>query len=233
MEQRKFNGIWIDKEIWLDTRLNAIEKIILMEIDSLDATEDGCYASNQHLADFCQCSETKVSTAISKLIDLGYLELKSFDGRRRFLKSRLSKNEKQNLKDLKADIKNLKENNIDNNINNKIDSNIYCEIVDYLNKVAEVKFRPNAKETQKLIQARLNEGFKVEDFKTVIDKKYDKWKNTKYEQYMRPSTLFGTKFESYLNESTYTNEKRSDFKQRKYTKEEINNIFDSLDEVEI
>ena len=117
-QQRDFKGVWIEKEIWLDKRLNALEKIILMEIDSLDNEETGCYASNQYLVEFCQCSETKVSTAISKLIGLDYLYVKNFDGRTRILKSRLSKFERQDLKNLKAAIKNLKDNNIINNKNN-------------------------------------------------------------------------------------------------------------------
>lgn len=117
--ERDFKGVWIPKEIWLDERLNALEKIILTEIDSLDATERGCYASNKYIAEFCQCSETKVSTAISKLIKLGYLYIKSFDGRQRELKSRLSNFERQDLKNCKADIKNLKESNTYNKTNNK------------------------------------------------------------------------------------------------------------------
>ena len=90
--------VYGDKEIWLDKRLNALEKVILTEIDSLDNEETGCYASNKYLAEFCQCSETKISTAISKLIDLEYIYVKSFDGRTRILKSRVSNFERQNLK---------------------------------------------------------------------------------------------------------------------------------------
>lgn len=121
MEQQKrdFKGVWIPKEVWIDTRLNALDKVILTEIDSLDA-ENGCFASNEYLAQFCQCSITKVSTAISKLIEYGYLYVESFDGRKRTLKSRLSKFERQTCKNLKADIKNLKENNISNNKNSNI-----------------------------------------------------------------------------------------------------------------
>lgn len=107
MQDRDFKGIWIPREVWLDSRLNALEKIILMEIDSLDIDERGCFASNEYLADFCQCGVTKVSTAISKLIDLGFLESR-FDGRRRFVKSRLSKNEKQTFKKCEADFQNVK-----------------------------------------------------------------------------------------------------------------------------
>ena len=124
--ERDFKGVWIPKEIWLDERLNALDKVILTEIDSLDQTERGCYASNKHIADFCQCSETKVSTAISKLIKLGYLYVKSFDGRQRELKSRLSKNERLNYENCEADLKNLKQSNTYSNTdNNTFNNSIY------------------------------------------------------------------------------------------------------------
>ena len=120
-ENRDFKGVWIPKEVWLDTRLNALEKVILTEIDSLDQGEKGCYASNEHLAEFCQCSRTKVSTAIKKLIDCGYIYIQNFDGRKRELKSRLSNFERQTFKKCEADYQNLKESNIDNNtVNNTV-----------------------------------------------------------------------------------------------------------------
>ena len=118
-ESRDFKGVWIPKKVWLDTRLNALDKIILMEIDSLDQGEKGCYASNEHLAEFCQCSKTKVSTAISKLIECGYLYIQNFDGRKRELKSRVSNFERQDIKKCNDDIQNLKESNTDNKTNNK------------------------------------------------------------------------------------------------------------------
>lgn len=120
-ESRDFKGIWIPKKVWLDTRLNALDKVILMEIDSLDQGEKGCYASNEHLAEFCQCSKTKVSTAISKLIECGYLYIQNFDGRKRELKSRISNFERQNIKNCNADIQNLKESNtVNNTVNNTV-----------------------------------------------------------------------------------------------------------------
>lgn len=123
-ESRDFKGVWIPKKVWLDTRLNALDKVILMEIDSLDQGEKGCYASNEHLANFCQCSKTKVSTAISKLIECGYVYIQNFDGRKRELKSRLSNFERQNIKNCNAEYHNLKESNTDintdNNTNNKL-----------------------------------------------------------------------------------------------------------------
>ena len=117
--ERDFKGVWIPKSIWLDDRLNALEKIILTEIDSLDMTHKGCYASNKYLADFCQCSETKVSTAVTKLIEFGYISVVSFDGRQRILKSRLSNFERQTFKKSKADLQNLKDINTINNTTNK------------------------------------------------------------------------------------------------------------------
>jgi hypothetical protein len=112
---RDFKGVWIPKEIWLDKNLNALDKCIFVEVDSLDNEEQGCFASNEYLAEFCQCSETKVSNAISKLIKLGYLFVKSFDGRQRILQSRLTKNVRQTYKICKADLQNLQYNNIYNN----------------------------------------------------------------------------------------------------------------------
>lgn len=112
---RDFKGVWIPRDVWLDTRLNALEKIILTEIDSLDMSESGCFASNKYIADFCQCSETKVSTAVSKLIKLGYIYVHSFDGRKRILKSSLSNFERQTVKVCEADPQNLQDNNINNN----------------------------------------------------------------------------------------------------------------------
>ncbi|MFX3674698.1 MAG: phage replisome organizer N-terminal domain-containing protein [Paenisporosarcina sp.] len=82
-----------------------------------------------------------------------------------------------------------------------VPSSIYQEIIDYLNKKANTNYRSTSKSTQTLINARLKEKFTLEDFKTVIDKKSFQWINDlKMNVYLRPKTLFGTNFESYLNE---------------------------------
>ena len=76
------------------------------------------------------------------------------------------------------------------------------EIINYLNRVADKKYRHTTKAHQRHIKARLREGFIVDDFKKVIDIKATEWKNDKnMNQYLRPETLFGTKFESYLNQN--------------------------------
>lgn len=198
--ERDFKGVWIPKEVWLDTRLNALEKIILTEIDSLDSSDRGCWASNKHIAEFCQCSETKVSTAISKLIKLGYLYVQAFDGRQRELKSRLSKSVRQDAKSCNSAFEDVQESNTYKNTkNNTKNKELYIAIIARLNEKAGTAYRPSSKATQGHINARLAEGYTVEDFYTVIDKKCAEWKGGKMEQYLRPETLFGSKFENYLN----------------------------------
>ena len=211
MAERAFKGIWIPAEVWLDERLNPLEKVILMEIDSLDCGDKGCYASNEYIAGFCQCSESKVAHAVTRLVELGYVSRKSFDGRQRILQSRLAKFARQNSKVCKADVQNLQESNIDSNIdiNSSIkkeykestqESDFTAAVVDYLNEKAGTHYRAGVAKTQSLIKARANEGFTEADFRTVIDKKCADWIGTEYEQYLRPQTLFGPKFESYLNQ---------------------------------
>ena len=79
-------------------------------------------------------------------------------------------------------------------------TNATCqEIIDYLNEKAQTRYKATTAKTRSLINARLSEGFVVGDFKTVIDKKCAEWKGTEFEKFLRPETLFGTKFEGYLN----------------------------------
>jgi uncharacterized phage protein (TIGR02220 family) len=74
------------------------------------------------------------------------------------------------------------------------------EIIEYLNLETGKNFRSSTKITIRLIKARLSEGFTIEDFKTVIDNMKYKWTGTKFQQYLVPTTLFGNKFETYLNQ---------------------------------
>lgn len=78
----------------------------------------------------------------------------------------------------------------------------YRDIVSHLNNKSNKKFKPTTKETKRAIRARWNEGFRLNDFIQVIDNKCSKWStDPKMVDYLRPQTLFGTKFEAYLNES--------------------------------
>lgn len=76
---------------------------------------------------------------------------------------------------------------------------IYVSVLSRLNEKAGTNYRASSKATQGHINARLAEGYTVEDFYKVIDKKCAEWRGTDMEKYLRPETLFGSKFENYLN----------------------------------
>jgi len=96
--------------------------------------------------------------------------------------------------------------NSNTNINGKQESKglegAYVEeIINYLNEKTNKAYRKDSDKTKRFIEARLNEKFTLDDFKKVIDIKCGQWlKDAKMSAYLRPETLFGTKFESYLNE---------------------------------
>lgn len=76
----------------------------------------------------------------------------------------------------------------------------YKDVIDYLNQQTGKNYKSTTKKNQTVIRARIDEGFSLDDFKRVIDNKVAEWKGTNMEKYLRPETLFGTKFEGYLNQ---------------------------------
>lgn len=99
--------------------------------------------------------------------------------------------------------------------NNKTNSNNICAdksardeaeyyvIIKHLNQLSGSNFKANTNATKKLIKARYNEGFTTNDFITVINYKVNEWLDDELmSKYLRPSTLFGNKFDTYLNEAT-------------------------------
>ena len=83
------------------------------------------------------------------------------------------------------------------------------EVVSYLNEKAGTKYRDTSEKTKKLVVARWREGWREKEFRAVIDTKCADWlRNPDMAKYLRPETLFGTKFESYLNESIQFEKKR-------------------------
>ena len=115
--------------------------------------------------------------------------------------------------------KNKKKNN--NTMSDKSDDVIpYSEILEYLNKKTGRSFR-NVEANKKLIKARWNEGYKLEDFKTVVDNMVSNWSGKMFngvpaENYLQPKTLFSNKFDSYLNQVPRIEQK------------EINQAYDDL-----
>ena len=84
----------------------------------------------------------------------------------------------------------------------KSKNNIIVEqVVSYLNEKLGSHYKTTTQKTISMINARIKEGFEYSDFVTVIDKKYAEWHNDqKMSQYLTPDTLFGTKFEKYINQ---------------------------------
>lgn len=101
------------------------------------------------------------------------------------------------------------------------------DIVTFLNSTVGSNYKSTTGKTRKLIAARLVEGFALEDFKTVISKKAKEWQGTDMAQYLRPETLFGTKFEGYLNQPERNN-RRSPISRAEQERQEAINVVNEL-----
>lgn len=99
--------------------------------------------------------------------------------------------------DINSDLMNLKKENLKRDLNK---NNIYASIIDYLNEKSTKNFKSTTKKTKSVIDARINEGFDLDDFYKVIDIKCSQWLYSDMAKYLRPETLFSNKFEGYLNE---------------------------------
>jgi uncharacterized phage protein (TIGR02220 family) len=92
-------------------------------------------------------------------------------------------------------------NNDNTNNDSRVDFIPYKEIIDYLNSKTGKRFSHKSNANQKLIKARINEGYTKDDFFTVINTKTTEWINVEdMKQYLQPTTLFGNKFDKYLNQ---------------------------------
>lgn len=133
-ENRDFKGVWIPKEVWLNKDLSIIEKCLLVEIDSLDNGEKGCFASNEYLATFFNLSESRMANIISDLKKRGFINQIYFDGRQRGLRIVKSEvwftenNKADSLKTVKQNTRKREHNNtMSKTINNTINKDIENE----------------------------------------------------------------------------------------------------------
>jgi uncharacterized phage protein (TIGR02220 family) len=97
---------------------------------------------------------------------------------------------------------------------------LFKEVIDYLNNKIQTSFKHSSSKTQDLIKARLREGFTLQDFITVIDKKVAEWIDTDMQKFLRPETLFSNKFEGYLNQKITKPKaisQKTNFEQRQYS----------------
>ena len=154
----------------------------------------------------------KVRTILKKFEKEGYIEFltSGSKGKESTLKITIKQqlfnnnvtNKTEQLQQVEGDKQQQSNNNVTTLSKKKENNNnIYSLVIDYLNKKASTNYRSTTKNTQSFINARVKEGYAVEDFKKVIDSKSREWLGTDFEKYLRPATLFGTKFENYLNEA--------------------------------
>ena len=210
-----------------DHNLKANEKLMYGEITALASKSGYCWAENRYFAELYDVHKITISKWLKNLEDNGYIrtELKYVYGTKQVSKrliyindtpiSQIAKGYKSN--DYDPVNQNAKEELSTTSNNNTRDikamsSNStrvpYKEIIDYLNEKTGRNYKHKAKINQRVIKARMNEGYTLEDFKTVIDKKFDKWNNdVKMKKFLRPETLFSTKFDRYLNEETESKQK--------------------------
>lgn len=160
--------------------------------------------SQSYIAKWCCVSQRQIIKTLKKLEEKGCIEKKETiwkNGSKhcyyRAIRTKFTEPTEQSSHN-NIDINNSKDNIV---IKNSDYKEIYREIIDFLNLKCGTHYTTRSKKTQSLIHARLSEGFTVEDFQTVIIKKSEEWlDDERMNKFLRPETLFGTKFESYLNQ---------------------------------
>lgn len=218
-EQPNYYSI-LTANVRYDKNLKANEKLLFSEITALSNKYGYCTASNRYFAELYQVTDRVIRKWISDLAQLGYLKiiLVSKDGKiigRKMYPSNNFREEQMfqggtNVPRVRNKCSaeggtnvplNITSINTINNNNILTDNIPYGRVIKYLNAKAGTNYRATNKATQRLIKARFNEGMTTKDFKKVIDNKCDDWlKDPKMRGYLRPATLFGSKFESYLNQ---------------------------------
>ena len=197
MEERQFKGIWIPKEIWLATELTIQEKVVLVEIDSLETEDKGCYASNKYFSNFFQLTTQRVSQIIKQLEDKKYIKIKYITKNKQIIERQLRIQkppypEVSNILDrgIKYSLggyqENFKENNINkNNINKK---EIYKEKEYFkneeLNKIfiefLEIRKKLKAVNSDRAINSLLKKLNNYDDdtkYKMIEQSIVSSWKN--------------------------------------------------------
>lgn len=217
---------YISIQGWMVTKLGlkGNELLIYAIIYGFSQTEDQTFnGSLQYLADWTNSTKQGVTKNLKALVEKGYIiKEDKYINNVKFCEYYATKLDtvynsvaqgiQQSLTGyttkFNTPMQQSLTNNINDNIDNKLDNIIelkdnvpYQEIVNYLNNSAGTNYRASSKKTRELIKARINEGYTLEDFKVVIEKKTREWINdNKMKAYLRPETLFGTKFEGYLNQ---------------------------------
>lgn len=172
------------------------------------------YYTNEQLMVDLNSSEKTIIKFKKELKDVGLLEevrqgnnlpnriyISAVDGAVNSTVSELENLQYGTVKNTVSELEKLQTNKTENNKTDKSNNiDIVSEVILYLNQVAGTRFTAGSQATQKHINARLKEGYTLEDFKQVINTKTSEWQGTEFAKFLRPVTLFGTKFENYINQ---------------------------------
>lgn len=201
-----------------DGRLTANAKLLYGEITALSNQSGYCWASNRYFSELYGVSKDSIQRYIKQLKDFGYVRVEIIKEDNEVKERRIyvcdDPAAKMPLPGGKIDPtpggKNDPLNNTSVNTTNNKD--IVGKVISYLNLKTAQSYRATSKSTQRHVNARLNEGYELEDFYAVIDSCNVMWgKDEKMRRYLRPETLFGTKFESYLQAAKSTAPKRLEY----------------------
>lgn len=210
MKEANYYSI-IPANVRYDEILSDRAKLLYGEISALSNKEGYCWATNAHFAELFKVSKKSISRNIQELVDRGYIiskilyEDKVVTERRLYINSYYGEILTPMDKTVHTPMDKTVHTPMDKTVQcnntsiNNTSINIYSRVIDYLNKKADTRYRSTTKKNKDLIKARINEGFTEDDFIKVIDNKVKEWVNTDMQKYLRPETLFGTKFEGYLN----------------------------------
>lgn len=217
----KNNYILIQSFMVNDLKLKGNELLIYAIIYGFSQLEGQVFSGSlQYLADWTNSTKQGVSKNLKSLVNKGLIGKKDkFINGVKFVAYYTTKfNGVCNKvhRGMQQSLMGGMQQSLINNINiNKLEDNIeynleekekikkekdISEIINFLNQTIGTNYKTTTKKTIDLINARFKDGFNLEDFKKVISKKAKDWLGTEYEKYLRPDTLFGNKFESYLNQ---------------------------------
>ena len=220
-----------------DKELLSKPKAILLygHITTLARSTGACWATNKYFSEMLNVSTRSITEYIRLLVDKGFVKvITKYKSNSKQIEKRLifpltpmemsfdsmeahcdtpmeahceENNTSINNTSINNNKRDIREKSEDFSAGTSSDNIPYSEIVDYLNKRTGKKYRASSQKTRRLIKARFNEKYTVDDFKKVIDNKCLEWlRDNKMNRYLRPETLFGTKFDGYLNQDNKNNQ---------------------------
>ncbi len=188
--------VTVSIEIMRDQNLSPNQKFILAEIQQLCSLEKGCIASNRHFSELVGVKVQGVSNALADLVKKGYISIDNSKTVRNFGRVITIHSDVSTIHSDVITIHSDVETKENKTINKTINS-----AIEYLNDKANKRFNNKSKDSQ-LLKQLIKQNYTIDDFKLVIDHKVYEWLNdAEMKKFLRPSTLFGSKFDRYLNEA--------------------------------